>query len=68
MKSVEFFGISNSGKTFNKNPDFQHEIISATAPAGTLLVFDGRIFHGTGKNKTNNKNKTNSNPCKTWKE
>ena len=42
-------------KTFNKNPDFQHEIISATAPAGTLLVFDGRIFHGTGKNKTNTK-------------
>ena len=41
--------------TFIDNPEFKHEIISATAPAGTLLIFDGRTFHGTGKNLTENK-------------
>jgi ectoine hydroxylase-related dioxygenase (phytanoyl-CoA dioxygenase family) len=48
---------SGSGirRTFIDNPEFKHEIISATAPAGTLLIFDGRTFHGTGKNLTENK-------------
>jgi len=49
----------NSGngirRTFNNNPEFKHEIISATAPSGTLLIFDGRTFHGTGKNTTESK-------------
>ena len=42
-------------RTFTDNPEFKHEIISATAPAGTLLILDGRTFHGTGKNLTENK-------------
>lgn len=29
--------------------------ISADAPAGTLLMFDGRMWHGTGANHTNRK-------------
>ena len=28
------------------------EVVSATGPAGSALVFDGRLWHGTGKNVT----------------
>lgn len=32
------------------NPQLKDLIIQAEAPAGTLMVFDGRIWHGTGAN------------------
>ncbi|MCB1693703.1 MAG: phytanoyl-CoA dioxygenase family protein [Pseudomonadales bacterium] len=35
------------------NPGEQVETVAATGPAGTALIFDGRLWHGTGANKTN---------------
>lgn len=34
------------------DPDAQIETVAATGPAGTLLVWDGRLWHGTGANRT----------------
>lgn len=36
------------------HPDPQHppETVAATGPAGSALVFDGRLWHGTGCNRT----------------
>ena len=31
------------------------ESIAATGPAGTMLMFDGRLWHGTGANRTTRK-------------
>ena len=28
------------------------ESVAATGPAGTMLMFDGRLWHGTGANRT----------------
>ncbi len=33
-----------------KNVISKHKIVQAEAPAGTLMVFDGRVWHGTGAN------------------
>lgn len=33
-------------------PGKRYETLPATAPAGTALVFDGRLWHGTGANGT----------------
>ena len=33
-------------------PDAGLEVVAATGPAGSALVFDGRIWHGTGRNVT----------------
>jgi ectoine hydroxylase-related dioxygenase (phytanoyl-CoA dioxygenase family) len=37
------------------NPMDISQTIAAEGPAGTALVFDGRVFHGTGPNKTESK-------------
>lgn len=34
------------------DPFGNHETVAATGRAGTALVFDGRLWHGTGKNVT----------------
>lgn len=34
-------------------PGKHYETIPAVAPAGTALIFDGRLWHGTGANVTN---------------
>lgn len=33
-------------------PGRRYDTIAATAPAGTALIFDGRLWHGTGANTT----------------
>jgi ectoine hydroxylase-related dioxygenase (phytanoyl-CoA dioxygenase family) len=33
-------------------PDGDLDVVAATGPAGSALVFDGRIWHGTGRNVT----------------
>jgi ectoine hydroxylase-related dioxygenase (phytanoyl-CoA dioxygenase family) len=40
---------------WNKLPDPRQRIatVPATGPAGTALLFDGRLWHGTGANSTN---------------
>ena len=37
--------------------DSFHEVesIAARGPAGTMLMFDGRLWHGTGANRTTRK-------------
>ena len=39
-----------SGRRPDKERDREVETIAAAAPAGTVMVFDGRVWHGTGAN------------------
>jgi ectoine hydroxylase-related dioxygenase (phytanoyl-CoA dioxygenase family) len=43
------------------------ETIAATGPAGSALIFDGRLWHGTGKNVTDeNRHAILSYHCRPW--
>ena len=41
-----------SGRQPSVDDDQLAQVVSATAPAGTALIIDGRIWHGTGANRT----------------
>jgi ectoine hydroxylase-related dioxygenase (phytanoyl-CoA dioxygenase family) len=38
------------GRTPVKDGSVQYETVPAEGPAGSLLVYDGRLYHGTGAN------------------
>ena len=46
--------ILNTSNNFQKKDKIISYAISATAPKGSCLIFDGRTLHGTGINKTKN--------------
>jgi ectoine hydroxylase-related dioxygenase (phytanoyl-CoA dioxygenase family) len=43
--------VSGSHRNPERRPYAQDETVAAEGPAGTMMVFDGRLIHGTGANR-----------------
>tara|TARA_B110000444_G_C18792323_1_gene573080 strand:+ start:590 stop:1483 length:894 start_codon:yes stop_codon:yes gene_type:complete len=43
------------GKYPEKDGSLKYETVAAVAPAGSVLIYDGRLYHGTGANISKNR-------------